>query len=85
MRNRHPTISLYTASKEQELVIQMKIGITVNLGNYESIRIDTNEYNTLNECLDHLIDITNALDIQVVTDMVMDTFDRVEYLEPDND
>ena len=34
----------------------MKLAVTVNLGNYENIRIESSEYDTIEECRDETTD-----------------------------
>lgn len=33
----------------------MKFGVTVNVGNYQSLRFDSNEHDTLDQCLAEIV------------------------------
>lgn len=46
----------------------MKLSVTVNLGNYENIRIDSSEYDTLNACKHDICMALDSFDIPQVAD-----------------
>lgn len=52
----------------------MKLAVTVNLGNYENLRIESGEHSTIEECRD---EIANALSRFGKEPRVMDFVKRV--------
>lgn len=52
----------------------MKIAVTVNLGNYENIRVESSEYDDADECIDEIKEALARIREPIVEDFIRRVF-----------
>lgn len=56
----------------------MKVRITVNIGNYQTVSLETNDNETLKGSIQELRGYADKIDNEDITDLVNETFGEIE-------